>query len=41
VEALRVMLNLKGTSEGHYICPIIELNLTLLKAITKTNNEGV
>ena len=29
VEALRVTLNLKGTNEGHDICPILELNLTL------------
>src|SRR6266567_4968028 len=29
VEALRVTLNLKGTNEGHYSCPILKLNLTL------------
>jgi hypothetical protein len=28
-EALRVTLNLKGTNAGHYICPILQLHLTV------------
>ena len=40
VEALRVMLNLKGTNEGHYICPIFELNLTLAQGNQRNKIEA-
>ena len=40
VEALRVMLNLKGTNAGHYICPILELNLTLAQGNQKTKMKA-
>jgi hypothetical protein len=36
MEALRVLLNLKGTNAGHYICPMLQLNLTLAQGNKET-----
>jgi hypothetical protein len=36
MEALRVLLNLKGTNAGHDICPILQLNLTLAQGNKET-----
>jgi hypothetical protein len=35
MEALRVLLNLKGTNAGHYICPILQSNLTVAQGNKK------
>jgi hypothetical protein len=39
-EDLRETLNLKGTNEGHYICPILQLNLTLAQGNQKANMKA-